>query len=249
MKTSGKSKFARTVIVIIALGALAANGTVANAASKTITCYKGAAVKKVTGTAPKCAVGWTTNKPITCYKGIAVKKVTGTPPKCAVGWTTKKPVVKATVKPTVKATSATVAFSGTYKGKIAVLWSDSGVQATSVTGSGTGTILGLDALTGSGSAAPQNQCDGINGSGVLSGGGNTLKVSFDSSAKGCAADEAAPTVINITGSAVIQGGTGKYAGAAGTLKVTGSFAIKSKDAGFSESSALTLTLSGNINTK
>ena len=87
----------------------------------------------------------------------------------------------------------------------------------------------------------------INGSGVLSGGGNTLKVSFDSSAKGCAEDAAAPTVVNISGNALITGGTGKYAGLTGTLKVTGSFAIKSSAAGSSESSALTLTLSGNIN--
>jgi len=250
MKSNRNSKFARALVVVTVLGVLTANGTAANAVvNKTITCYKGTAVKKVTAVTPKCPVGWTLKKTITCYKGTAVKKVVAIAPKCPVGWSIKKPVVKPTVQPTVKPTSATVAFSGTYKGKIAVLWSDSGVKASSVTGTGTGTILGLDALTGSGSAAPQNQCDGINGSGVLSGGGNTLKVSFDSSAKGCAADEAAPTVISITGNAVIQGGTGKYAGAAGTLKVTGSFAIKSKDAGFSESSALTLTLSGNINTK
>ena len=132
---------------------------------------------------------------------------------------------------------------------MSVLWSDSGVQATSVTGSGTGTVLGLDQLSGTGSSAPQNQCDSIDGSGVLSGGGNTLKVSFDSTAKGCAEDAAAPTVVNITGNAVVSGGTGKYAGATGTLKVTGSFAIKSNQAGFSESTALTLTLTGTINTK
>jgi hypothetical protein len=132
---------------------------------------------------------------------------------------------------------------------MSVLWADSGVQASSITGSGTGTVLGLDTLSGSGSSSPQNQCDSIDGAGVLSGGGNTLKVSFDSNAKGCAADGAAPTTVTITGTASITGGTGKYAGATGTLKVTGSFAIKSNQAGFGETTSLTLTLVGNITTK
>jgi hypothetical protein len=123
------------------------------------------------------------------------------------------------------------------------------VQATSVSASGTGNIAGLEALSGTGSSSPASQCDGINGSGIISGGGNSVKVTFDSSAKGCAAESAAPSVVNITGNAVISGGTGKFAGATGTLKVTGSFAIKSTAAGTNESSALTLTLSGNINTK
>lgn len=227
MKSIRKSTLVKAVIVITALGVITANSTVANAATKT--------------------------KAITCYKGTSVKKVTAVTPKCPTGWSTKKPVVKVTPKPATttpaKTTAGTVAFSGTYKGKIAILWSDSDVRATSVTGSGTGTVLGMDELTGTGSAAPQNQCDGFDGSGVLSGGGNTLKVAFDNSAKACAADGAAPTTITITGNATITGGTGKYAGATGTLKVTGTFAIKSKDAGFSESTALTLTLTGTINTK
>jgi len=221
MALSYKSKFAGIFVVITALGLLATNATVASAVTK---------------------------KTITCYKGKDVKKVTAVKPVCAKGWTTKKPVVKPSATPT-KATGGVVAFSGTYKGKMSVLWADSGVQASSITGSGTGTVLGLDTLTGSGSSSPQNQCDSIDGAGVLSGGGNTLKVSFDSNAKGCAADGAAPTTVTITGTASITGGTGKYAGATGTLKVTGSFAIKSNQAGFGETTSLTLTLVGNITTK
>lgn len=226
MKNVNKSTLAKALVVIAAFGLVTTNSTVANAVTK---------------------------KTITCYKGKIVKKVTAVSPKCPIGYTTKKPVVKTTPKPTAtttaKPTVGTVAFSGTYKGKISILWSDSDVRATSVTATGTGNVLGMDQLTGTGSAAPQNQCDAFNGTGVLSGGGNTLKVAFDSTAKACAADDAAPTTITITGNATITGGTGKYAGATGTLKVTGSFAIKSKDAGFSESTALTLTLTGNITTK
>lgn len=225
MKLNHKSRIAGVFVVVTALGLLATNATVASAV---------------------------TTKTIKCYKGTVVKKVTGTAPKCAKGWSTKKPVAKPTIKPSTtptKATGGVVAFSGTYKGKMSVLWSDSGVQASSVTATGSGTVLGLDALNGMGSSSPQNQCDSINGSGVLSGGGNTLKVAFDSNAKGCAVDGAAPTTVNITGTASITGGTGKYAGATGTLKVTGSFAIKSSQAGFGETTALTVILTGNISTK
>lgn len=225
MKLIDRSRVAGFFVVVMALGLLTTNATVANAVTK---------------------------KTITCYKGTAVKKVSAVKPVCPKGWTTKKPTVKPTVKPSAtptKATGGVVAFSGTYKGKMSVLWSDSGVQATSVTASGTGTVLGLDSLSGTGSSSPQNQCDSIDGSGVLSGGGNTLKVTFDSNAKGCAEDGAAPTTVNITGTASVTGGTGKYAGATGSLKVTGSFAIKSNQAGFGETTALTLTLVGNINTK
>ena len=211
MNTNRKTKFARAIAVAVALSVAVATGTVANAATKTIS----------------------------CYKGTAVKRVSGTNPKCAVGWTTKKPLSNARI----------VAFSGTYKGDIAMLWSSSDVKATSVTGVGTGKIVGLAKLTGTGSATPSNQCDGFKGSGVLSGGGSTLKVSFDSSARACGDASAAPSAVTMTGNAVITGGTGKFAGATGKLKVTGSFSVKSTDAGTSEKSALTLTLSGNINTK
>lgn len=214
MKSIRKSKIASALVVITALGVLVATGTAANAATKTITCYKGTAVKKVIGANPKCAAGWTTKKPAS--KGTSVK---------------------------------TSAISGTYKGKLSLLWSDSDVKATSVTGSGTGNILGLSELTGSGSAAPTDQCTVIFGSGTLSGGGNTLKVSFNPSAKACADDSAAPTTVNISGNALIKGGTGKFAGATGTLKFTGSFGIKTTAAGSGESTSFTLTVSGNINTK
>ena len=229
MKPIKKSLLIRVFVVVTALGVVGANTSIATAATKA------------------------TTKTITCYKGTAVKKVTAVTPKCLTGWTAKKPTVKVTPKPAAgtpaKTAAAVLAFNGTYKGKMAVLWSDSGVQASSVTGSGTGTIAGLDSLTGTGSSAPSDQCAGIEGVGVLGGGGNTLKVSFDSSTKGCAADGAAPTTVSITGVAVISGGTGKFAGATGTLKATGTFAIKSSAAGFSETTPLTLTLTGNIYTK
>ncbi len=228
MRMTRKSKVAQALVVFATFALVLANSSSANAATKTIT----------------------------CYKGTAVKKVSSANPKCAVGWSTKKPVVKTTAKPaatpapsSAPAKAGALAFSGTYKGTIAMLWSDSSVQATAVTATGSGNIFGLDQLTGSGSSAPASQCDSINGAGTISDGTNTLKANFDTASKGCAKDAEAPTAVEITGNAVITGGTGKYAGATGTLKVTGSFSIKSTAAGFKESSPLTLTIAGNITTK
>jgi len=198
------------------------------------------------------------SKTITCYKGTVVKKVTAKTPKCPTGYTTKKPVAKPTASATAKPTTAAAtpaaatnkfAFNGTYKGKMSIVWSDYDAKATSVSGDGTGVIFGMDSLSGSGSSAPSTQCAGLDGVGVISGGGSSIKVTFDTSAKVCAEDGAAPTTINITGFAVVNSGTGKFAGASGKLKAVGYFNIKSADAGASESSVLTLTLTGEITTK
>lgn len=227
MRITRKSRMAQALVVFTTFTLVLVNSSVANAATKTITCYNGIAVKKVSAVNPKCAVGWSTKKPVAT-----------TPAKQATPAPSSAPA-----KP------GALAFSGTYKGTIAMLWSDSSVQATAVTATGSGNIFGLDQLTGIGSAAPASQCDSINGAGTISDGTNTLKANFDTASKGCAKDAEAPTAVEITGNVVITGGTGKYAGATGTLKVTGSFSIKSTAAGFKESSPLTLTIAGNITTK
>jgi hypothetical protein len=227
------SKTKKFVLLIATLSLVLGTVSTANAATKTITCYKGTIVKKVTATSPKV-------------------------PKCPTGYTTKKPVAKptaaATVKPTTAATTPAAvsnkfAFNGTYKGKMSIIWSDYDVRATSVSGDGTGAVFGMDSLSGTGSSSPSTQCAGLDGTGVISGGGSSIKVTFDTSAKVCAEDGAAPTTINLTGFAVVNSGTGKFAGATGKLKAAGYFNIKSADAGASESSVLTLTLTGEITTK
>ena len=184
------------------------------------------------------------NKTITCYKGTIVKKVTAAKPKCPTGYTTTKP--KVTTKPAAPAAAGPVAFSGTYKGNLAIVWGDTYLQVTSVTGKGTGNVLGLTDLSGTAAAAPAGLCDSFDAKGSIGGGGNTLTVAFDTSAKGCAEDESAPTTIKITGNAQITGGTGKYAGATGTLKVSGVFSVKG---GAKETAAFTMDVSGSIKTK
>ena len=210
------SRKAKALVLFTAIAFMFANGAPASAASKTITCYKGTTVKKVTAASPKCPTGYSTTKP------------------------------KVTTKPAAPAAAATVAFSGTYKGNLAIVWGDTYLQVTSVTGKGTGNVLGLTDLSGTASAAPAGLCDSFDAKGSIGGGGNTLNVSFDTSAKGCAEDETAPTTIKITGNAQITGGTGIYAGATGTLKVSGVFSVKG---GAKETAAFTMDVSGNIKTK
>ena len=123
MQAIRKSNLAKALIILTALGVIMANVSMANALTITKT------------------------KTIICYKGTSVKKVKAITPKCPKGWTTKKPVVKPaatptkpTATPTKPAVASPIAFNGTYKGKIALIWSDMDVRATSVTASGTGTI-------------------------------------------------------------------------------------------------------------
>jgi len=170
--------------------------------------------------------------------------------KCPTGWSTTKPAVAKSPAATAPGVnSKTFTLNATYTGKISMVWSDSDVQATNVTATGTGTTLGLTQLTGSGSSSPASQCSTISGTGSISDGTNTLKAYFDPAAQGCAKDGAAPTTVTINGNMVITGGTGKYAGATGTLKFTGTFPVDSTAAGTNETGALTLNVSGSFNTK
>jgi hypothetical protein len=215
-------KFIQVLVVIATFSLVAGNITVANAAAK---------------------------KTITCYKGTVVKKVTAAKPKCPTGYSTKKPAAKPAATTATKAGS--VAFAGTYKGKISILFGDGNlIQVTKVDGTGTGNVSGLSAMSGSASSAPANLCDNFDGKGVISGGGNTLNLTFDSSSQGCADSDSAPATITIKGSAKVTGGTGKFAGASGTLTVKGTFDINSKGiVNTSESTSFVLDLSGNITTK
>jgi hypothetical protein len=182
---------------------------------------------------------------ITCYKGTATKIVTTT--KCPTGWSSKQPTA---AKPATGGTSSkSVAINGNYSGTVSLLWGDTYVQVTSVKATGTGTVADLGEMVGSGAAAPASQCDTFDGTATLGSGADTLKVAFDSSAKGCAEDDSAPTKITFSGNAVVKSGTGKYSGATGSFKVSGSFNIKTITAGSKESTPFTMTASGSVNLK
>jgi hypothetical protein len=150
----------------------------------------------------------------------------------------------ATTKKVVKITH--VAFKGSYTGTMALLWSSTGVQATSVVGHGTGTY-GANTLKGLGGGSAANTCNPFTGSGTLAGA-SVLKLSVVSSSKtqACAVNSAAPTPVTVTGVAKILSGTGKFKGATGTLSFKGSFSIQATTAGSTENDSFTSTLTGTV---
>lgn len=210
------SKKIATVLAIA--GLVLGNVAAANAASKTITCYKGTTVKKVTAANPKCPTGYTTTKP-----------------KAATTTTTK---------------GGTVSINATYKGTVTMVWGEADVTVTKVTATGSGSTGGLDTLSGSGAAQPAEQCTPFDGEGTLGTGADTLKVKYADGSMACSADADAPTTVTIKkGPLQIVSGTGKYAGATGSLVLTGSWKIPSATKGAKAPEAVTLTLTGTITTK
>jgi hypothetical protein len=139
-----------------------------------------------------------------------------------------------------------VAFKGTYTGTMALLWSSTGVKATSVTGHGTGTY-GANTMKGSGGGSAASTCNPFSGAGSLTGtSGLKLSIATSSKTQACAVNSAAPTPVTVSGTAKILSGTGKFKGASGTLSFKGSFSIQSTTAGSTESDSFSATLSGTV---
>src|SRR5271169_2674709 len=151
----------------------------------------------------------------------------------------------------VKAKTKKVAFKGSYSGTIALLWSTTGVSATSVQGTGTATLLGKSTMAGKGAGTAASTCNPFSGNGTLVGAGSRLVVKVVSSTKtqACAVNSAAPTPVTVNGVAKIVSGTGKYKGATGTLSFKGSFSIQSTTAGSTESDSFSATLTGTLTVK
>ena len=188
------------------------------------------------------------NKTITCYKGTTIKKVTAANPKCPAGFSTTKPKAAASTAATTK--GAVVKIDATYKGTITMVWGEADVTVTNVTATGSGATGGLDKLSGMGAAAPAEQCTPFDGEGTLGSGADTLKVKYADGAMACSADADAPTVVTIKkGPLTIISGTGKYAGATGSLTLTGTWKVDSASKGTKPATAVTLNLVGSITTK
>ncbi|MGB8197358.1 MAG: hypothetical protein WCF25_10175 [Acidimicrobiales bacterium] len=153
----------------------------------------------------------------------------------------------ATTKKVIKITH--VAFKGAYSGTIALLWSSTGVSATSVSGHGTGTY-GSNTMKGSGGGSAANTCNPFSGTGNLIGpSGLKLSVVSSTKSQACAVNATAPTPVTVSGVAKIMSGTGKFKGATGTLSFKGSFSVQSSTAGSTESDAFNATLTGTVTIK
>lgn len=142
-----------------------------------------------------------------------------------------------------------VTFKGTYSGTMALLWSSTGVTASSVTGHGTGTD-GANTMKGSGGGSAASTCDPFSGAGALVGSSG-LKLTIVSSSKtqACAVNSAAPTPVTVNGLAKILSGTGKFKGASGSLTFKGSFTIQNTTAGSTESDSFNAKITGIITIK
>lgn len=186
-------------------------------------------------------------KQITCYKGTVAKKFNAT--KCPAGYTTK-PTKASTTTKAPAASAASFTFNGSYSIKATFVWSESNVIAKTVTGTGSGSLNGLTNLSGTGSAAPSSQCDLFAGEGSISdAAGNSLVLKFDPSSQACAAEDSAPTVVNIKATASVKSGTGKFVGASGVLTVKGKINITKITAGTTEVAPGTLDVTGTVTTK
>jgi hypothetical protein len=142
-----------------------------------------------------------------------------------------------------------VAFKGTYSGTIALLWSSTGVSATSVAGHGTGTY-GANIMKGAGGGSAANTCNPFDGTGNLVGvSGLKLSVATSTKTQACAVNASAPTPVTVNGVAKIVSGTGKFKGATGTLSFKGSFSVQSSTAGSNENDSFNATLSGIVTIK
>lgn len=142
-----------------------------------------------------------------------------------------------------------VVFKGTYKGTMALLWSSTGVSATSVAGHGTGTY-GANTMKGTGRGSAANTCDPFSGAGSLVGAsGLKLSIATSTKTQACAVNSAAPSPVTVNGVAKIVSGTGKFKGATGTLSFKGQFSIQATTAGSSENDSFSATLSGTVTIK
>ena len=160
--------------------------------------------------------------------------------------TTTRPKTTTTTTPT----SNNVSFKGSYSGTFTVLIvnnnSTSGsATVTSLNGSGTGTDLGSSTLSGSGQVPTTATNSGFSftGSGSLSGSGSTLTVVVVSSSANVPDGAGTGT---LSGVAKITGGTGKFAGASGSLQFSGSFNLTGIGSG-TQTPSFTSSLSGTIN--
>ena len=217
-----KSVLIKVFVAVSTLALVAGSAASANAAAKTITCYKGTVAKKFTAT------------------------------KCPTGYTAKP------TKTTAPATAAkALAFDGSYsiKATFSYDWiSDSAlsVNVKTITATGTkGNVNGLTQLSGTANTVATAQCGYYKAEGTLSDGTNSLTLTFDAKSEGCAKDDSTPTSVTVNPTtAVVKSGTGKFAGATGSLKISGSFPMvsSSKDK-TSEVVPGTLNISGSITTK
>jgi hypothetical protein len=148
----------------------------------------------------------------------------------------------------VRDSAKTVPFSGHYRGTASLLIDNGSVTISSVAGKGTGSLVGNSTVIGKGSASSSAQCDPFTGTGSITGAGAKLILRVvQTKSSGCSSGESGPVTVTFTGLALVTGGSGKAAGASGTLKFNGT--LKLGGVSGSQNGPYAVTLTGNLKVK
>jgi len=148
----------------------------------------------------------------------------------------------------VRASAKTVLFSGHFHGDAALLINNGAVTISSVTGKGTGTLVGASTIIGKGSSSSAAQCDPFTGTGSITGAAAKLTLHvIETKSQGCSSGESGPVTVTFSGLAVVTGGSGKAGGASGSLKFNG--ALKLGGTSGSQNGSYTVALKGNLKIK
>ena len=141
-----------------------------------------------------------------------------------------------------------VSFTARYSGDTSLLINNGVATISAVRGKGTGTLVGVSTVTGSGKASASAQCDPFEGTGVFTGKQAKIDVTvLKSTSQGCSSGTSGPVTVTISGTAKATGGTGKAAGASGVLKFTG--LVNLKDTSGSQAGTFKVTFSGKLSIK
>ena len=146
------------------------------------------------------------------------------------------------------AKTKTVTFVGHYSGNATLLINNGSVSIPSVTGKGSGTLVGASAVSGSGSSSSSAQCDPFAGKGSIAGAGTRITfIVSKSTSKGCSSGESGPVTVSFNGTAKATSGTGKAKGAIGTLRFTGTLKLAGTTG--SQNGTYSVTLTGKLKVK
>lgn len=146
-----------------------------------------------------------------------------------------------------------LSFTANYKGTVKILWTSTGASGT-MSATGKATTLGVGSLVANGatkSFSTSSSSDPLKGTAVLKGAGGTLSITAltvsAATTSSAAPTSTAPDPVVISGTVKVTKGTGKFAGATGTLNVHASFTVNTTTG--DETQGFSATLKGSLNVK
>ncbi|MBW4029949.1 MAG: hypothetical protein HIU57_04625 [Acidobacteria bacterium] len=146
-----------------------------------------------------------------------------------------------------------LSFSASYHGDVKILWTSTGASGT-MSATGKGTTLGSGSLVANGatkSFSTSSSSDPLRGTAVLKGPGGSLAITAlivsAATTSSAAPTSAAPDPVVISGTVKVTKGTGKFAGATGTLFVHATFTLNTTTG--NETQSFNATLKGSLSVK